>query len=167
MYKATVNQEYTLEVKSEDNRQVVDGSPVDFDCKLLPDGTYHILLNHVSMVASIIDVDRNAKRVLLNIEGKPIEVVVEDDFDMLLSKMGMDKSAAQKVSEVKSPMPGLVLEVTVKPGDTVVQGGALMVLEAMKMENVISSPCDAVIASVEVAQQDKVDKNQVLVKFEA
>lgn len=49
---------------------------------------------------------------------------------------------------VNSPMPGNILSVNVKVGDTVKKGDVLMILEAMKMENEIMSPCDGTVKSV-------------------
>jgi acetyl/propionyl-CoA carboxylase alpha subunit len=164
MYKAQVNGTHSFEINQKESQ--VNSQHVSFDCELLPDGTYHVLMDNSSMVAEVVSVDRNAKQVILRIDGKRFEVSLEDEFDQLLAKMGMDKSAAQKVSEVKSPMPGLVLEVKVNPGDEVSEGDPLMVLEAMKMENVIAAPCDAIVEQIDVSAQDKVEKNQVLVRFQ-
>ena len=166
MYKATVNNNHLFELESNQNTSSVNQTQVDFDCKMLPSGEYHILLDNTSLVAKAVHIDRNEKKVELMIEGKTYSVKLEDDFDLLLTRMGMDASASQKESEVKSPMPGLVLDVKVEVGQSVTKDDALMVLEAMKMENVIAAPGDAVIASIEVSPQDKVDKNQVLIRFE-
>ena len=62
-------------------------------------------------------------------------------------------------------MPGLVLNVLVNIGQTVQKDEPLLVLEAMKMENVIKSPVDGEIESISIKSGDKVDKNQVLIKF--
>ena len=53
----------------------------------------------------------------------------------------------------------------VKPGDSVKKGEGLIVLEAMKMENIIRAPADCFIKSIEVEKSASVDKNQVLIKF--
>ncbi len=166
MYKATVNKEHVFDMNADEKNQLVNNQPVDFDCRQLPNGDYHIILDSTSMVASVISINRNTKEFELRIDGKNFVVEIEDDFDQLLSRMGMDKFASQQVSEVKSPMPGLVLDIKIAVGDTVVKDQTLMVLEAMKMENVIAAPCDAVIATIEVVTQEKVDKNQLLIKFE-
>jgi biotin carboxyl carrier protein len=63
-------------------------------------------------------------------------------------------------------MPGLVLQVHVSEGDTVEEGEAVLVLEAMKMENVIKAPKAATIGKVEIEVGDKVDKGTVLVQFD-
>lgn len=75
-------------------------------------------------------------------------------------------AAASSANDVRAPMPGVVLEVVVKVGDKVSTGQQLCALDAMKMKNAIRSPRDAVIASVEVANGQKVAYNDVLVSFE-
>ena len=57
---------------------------------------------------------------------------------------------------VSSPLPGVILEVCVKEGDTVKSGQKIMVLEAMKMENVIEATADGVIKSIKVNKGDSV-----------
>ena len=65
-------------------------------------------------------------------------------------------------TEVKSPMPGTILSVNVKAGDSVKSGQVLMVLEAMKMENEIMAPVDGTIASVGVSQGASVESGALL-----
>ena len=72
------------------------------------------------------------------------------------------KGAAGAVS-VKAPMPGNILDVKVKPGDTVKAGDALIVLEAMKMENEIVAPQDGTVATIEVNKGDVVNSGDTLV----
>ena len=64
---------------------------------------------------------------------------------------------------IKAPMPGTIIKVNVKVGDTVKKGDVLCVLEAMKMENDIMAPADGVVASVEVTQGASVATDAVLV----
>jgi len=64
---------------------------------------------------------------------------------------------------VNSPMPGTILRVNVKAGDTVKNGDVLMVLEAMKMENDICAPCDGTVAAVAVSQGAAVATDELLV----
>ena len=70
--------------------------------------------------------------------------------------------AAGSVS-VDAPMPGSVIKVNVKVGDKVTNGQALVILEAMKMENEIASPADGVVASINVSQGDSVNTGDVLI----
>lgn len=73
------------------------------------------------------------------------------------------KWEAPDPSQVRSIIPGSVTEVLVKPGDKVKKGSKLMIYEAMKMKNVIVSPFDAVVESVEVKAGDKLPKGALLV----
>ena len=62
-------------------------------------------------------------------------------------------------------MPGLIIDLKVKDGDQVKAGDPLLILEAMKMENIIKSPGDATVKSVKVTMGEGVEKNQVLIEF--
>ena len=74
-------------------------------------------------------------------------------------------AAAGKAGSVaiKAPMPGTILKVNVKVGDSVKSGDVVCVLEAMKMENDICAPQDGVVSSIEVAQGASVATDAVLV----
>ena len=63
---------------------------------------------------------------------------------------------------VNAPMPGNILDVRVKPGDSVKAGDTLLILEAMKMENEISAPQDRTVASVDVRKGDVVASGTLL-----
>ncbi len=67
---------------------------------------------------------------------------------------------------VQAPMPGKILAVKVVPGDRVKAGTALVILEAMKMENDIMAPVDATIKSVNVSVGDSVNTGDILIEFE-
>jgi biotin carboxyl carrier protein len=60
-------------------------------------------------------------------------------------------------------MPGTIIKVNVKPGDSVKKGDVLCVLEAMKMENDIMAPADGVVATVNANQGASVATDEVLV----
>jgi len=59
----------------------------------------------------------------------------------------------------------LVLEIAVEVGQEVAKGDTLLILEAMKMENVIKSPTDGFIKSLSVSQAETVEKNQLILNF--
>ncbi len=63
---------------------------------------------------------------------------------------------------LKSPLPGVILDVKVREGDTVAAGQLLMVLEAMKMENNIDAPSAGVVRSIVKKQGDSVLEGDVL-----
>lgn len=66
--------------------------------------------------------------------------------------------------KILAPLPGVVLSVAVAPGDSARAGDTLLVLEAMKMENVIQADSDCVVQAVHVAKGDKVEASQLLME---
>ena len=67
---------------------------------------------------------------------------------------------------ILSPMPGAVVSVSVSPGDTVVDGQELCIIEAMKMQNILKSEREGVIKSVNVKAGDSVAVDELLIEFE-
>ena len=80
--------------------------------------------------------------------------------------MGLSLGANAVENEIHAPMPGLILEVSVKEGDEVAEGDSLCVLEAMKMENALGAPRDGVVKAVHIAKGETVDKNALLIELE-
>lgn len=68
--------------------------------------------------------------------------------------------------DVPAPMPGSVLDVKVKVGDSVNEGDALLILEAMKMENEVSAPASGVVKSINVAVGASVNTGDVMMIIE-
>jgi biotin carboxyl carrier protein len=89
-------------------------------------------------------------------------ITAKDQFDILLDKLGLSSLNATKVSEIKAPMPGMVLKVFVSEGMEIKKGDNLFILEAMKMENIIKSPADVTVKTVKIKPGDKVEKGQLL-----
>lgn len=137
----------------------INGSAFNLDVQQVSDSIWHIIRDDRTYEVELLEDGR------MKVNGNTYSTELVNPFDALLKQLGMDKGAAGKVTEVKAPMPGLVLKVIVKAGDAVSKGDALLVLEAMKMENVIKSPTEGTIASIEVQQDKTVEKNQVMVKF--
>ncbi|NNE35391.1 MAG: acetyl-CoA carboxylase biotin carboxyl carrier protein subunit [Rhodothermales bacterium] len=100
------------------------------------------------------------------INGREYKSVVKSRKDLLLEKFGSTGAGASGHSDVKAPMPGLVVRVNVAVGDIVEAGQPLLVLEAMKMENEIGSPRNGVVGAVHVADGEAVGKNALLIEIE-
>lgn len=164
MYKASTGDK-TFEIVVEDQGILIDGQLLSWNLMKISDREYHAIHHHKGYRIEIIDIDSKAKVVQLKINNRIYSISVKDRFDRLLEQMGLNAGAGQRVNAVKAPMPGLVVEVRVKVGDQVASGDALVILEAMKMENIIRSAGDGVIKKVHVATGEGVEKNQVLIEF--
>ena len=79
--------------------------------------------------------------------------------------MGMISKEIPTINKLDAPMPGNILDVLVSKGDKVAKGDPLLILEAMKMENVIKAPTDVTIQKINVLVGDNVEKNQTLIEF--
>jgi biotin carboxyl carrier protein len=80
----------------------------------------------------------------------------------MLDKMGMSATSDEKMDNVKAPMPGLVLDILVEAGQSVNKGDNLLILEAMKMENIIKASGNGVVKNININKKDAVEKNQLL-----
>ncbi len=129
-------------------------------------GKYHLIHEGKSYSASLVELNKEEKQLKLKINNRTYNLDIEDQYDQLLHKLGMDNLASAAISQLKAPMPGLVLDVMVKEGQTVSKDDSLLILEAMKMENVLKSPADLTIKKVTVEEKQSVEKNQILIEFE-
>ncbi len=130
--------------------------------------------------AEILNVDENLAEVSIN--GNVYQVEVDRNMETTktprlvsapthISNSNDSLSATPKTANpavpkgtgnVKSPLPGVILDVTVKEGDTVRAGQKLVMLEAMKMENNINADRDGKVLSVKVSKGDSVMEGDVL-----
>ena len=143
----------------------LNGQPFTWDIADLGAGRYHVLHEGRSYNAEIVSADYATKEIVLKINGQRVELHAKDRFDLLLERLGMSNAATAKVNELKAPMPGLIVDIRVQPGQAVLKGDPLLVLEAMKMENILKAPADGTVASIKVTLRDNVQKGQVLVQF--
>lgn len=128
-------------------------------------GQFHILKDHRSYHAEIMELDLAAKRCVVKVNGKIHEVAIADAYDRLVKDMGLSTIVQHKINAIHAPMPGLVFEIAVQPGDEVHKGDPLIILEAMKMENVLKSPGDGVIKTICVEKGAPVEKGQLLIEL--
>ncbi len=110
--------------------------------------------------------EKNGNHLIMSVNGKEISMSATSHIDRVLEKLGMDTSSSSSASDIKAPMPGTILALNVEVGATVAKGDSLLILEAMKMENVIKSSGDGTISSIHVKQGDNVEKNQLLISME-
>lgn len=163
MLKIKVNNNEALQYEVAND--TINGESFILDVHEIKAGTFHVLRNNRSYTVEVIKTDAQNKSIVLKVNGTKYEVDIKDKFDELLNRLGMN-SNTKVVKELKAPMPGMVLDVLIKVGESISKDQPLLVLEAMKMENVLKAPTDAVIKSVSAIKGNAVEKNQVLISFE-
>lgn len=105
--------------------------------------------------------EKNGATYEIQLAGQRFEVRVEDEREKALA--GSVKSPHEGEAMVRAPMPGLVLDVPMEVGASVARGQTVVVLEAMKMENDLSSPIPGTIKEVRVSKGQTVNQGDVLV----
>ena len=154
--KAKVNNKYDFTL--EENEK-------DFDVIEIKDGIFHIIKNNRSYNVEVLKANKEEKTFIIRVNGNKYTVELKDKYDDLLKQLGIEIGSSAKVKEIKAPMPGLVVDVRVKEGDMVKQGDGLIVLQAMKMENIIKSPAEGSIKKVHIKKGDAIEKNQIMISF--
>ena len=164
MYKAFIS-EKSFEIDTENDQIIVDNNPLEWDIVKIQEGYYHIIHQNKSYKARVLEVDHEKKLLLLRINNQTITVTLKDKMELLLEKMGIQHTTSKKINHLAAPMPGLILEINVSEGDPIKKGDPLLVLEAMKMENVLKSQGEGVVKALKVKKGESVEKNQVLIQF--
>ena len=128
-------------------------------------GRYSLLVNQRSyeVVVRRLEADEEGgQRYEVLIAGRPYIVRLEDERERALANLAGGAHESGDAS-VKAPMPGLVVNIPVALGDAVERGQTVAVLEAMKMENDLSSPRSGVVKEIKVSQGQAVNQGQPLV----
>ena len=136
------------------------------DSIMVNENTLHVLDKNSAFDVEIIHSNFLNKTISLSINGNIYDVKLEDKYDQQIKKMGLLAVTTQKLNEVKAPMPGLIVDVLVEVGQEVIEGTPLLVLSAMKMENVILAQGEGKIKSIEVKKDDAVEKGQLIIEME-
>lgn len=165
MYRIQVEKGNTYQVENGENLPLIDGQPLHWDILQIAPGRYHILVDNQTFNAEVVKADYQSKSFTFRINNRTYHLAAKDRFDLLLDKMGMSHAGSHKVNDLKAPMPGLILSVSVSEGQQVKKGDSLLILEAMKMENVLKAPADATVKAVKIQKGDRVEKNAILIVF--
>lgn len=137
--------------------------------KVVIDGKRHSVVSHEEPLT-----DPGRGKVAITVDGRPgrLEVEYEERLEELrtvsLPQTPGTTGAGSPVAlgePIRAPMPGKVLEVFVTDGDPVNAGEAVIILEAMKMQNEIRAPRKGVIGKVHCASGESVSANDMLMEF--
>ena len=167
MKQAIINQAAAKSFQVMNYQEVmVDGKRYHYEIRVIKDNYFVLSLTGREFHVEVRELNSSLKTADLRVNSKKMTVEITDEFDKLLKRMGIERGKSTETKELKAPMPGLVLSVEVTPGKEVTKDQPLLILEAMKMENVIKSPREGVIAKVNVQKGQAVEKNELLIAFE-
>ena len=165
MLKATVNTQ-NFDIQSDKAGISVNNLPFNWDMVEIKEGNFHIIHNNRSYNAEVLEANYQSKSFLIQINKSKYSIELKDRFDVLLDQLGMSNSDTAKVNDIKAPMPGLIVDIKVEVGEVVKKGDTILILEAMKMENVLKASGEGKIKAIKVAIKQNVEKNQVMIEFE-
>ena len=164
MLKVTINEKNDFDIQLSGENMLINGKEVKPDLVKISDTRYHLLINHKSYRINILE-QKSDKELSVEVNGNKYALNIKDRYDQLLHDMGLDSAMAAKADFIKAPMPGLVINILVKEGDEVAKDTPLLILEAMKMENILKATSAGIVDQVKVKTRDAVEKNQLLISF--
>lgn len=161
--KVAINNGSELEIEELDEGLKINGKTQKYELSKKNDGDYILIKDQRVYNISLLSHDENELKMKIN--GTEISLNVKDHIAQILEDLGMDVTNDDVVNEITAPMPGAIIGVNVTEGQEVQAGEALLILEAMKMENIIKSPVNGVIEKIHVIKGQNVEKNHVLISF--
>ncbi len=163
-FVVTLNDKKKTVSFSNNSHLSLDNQKYECDLILLNAHTYLLKINERFFEVSV-DKTGNGKYSLL-IDGHQYETVIRSALQEKVSELLRQKSTAHKKTEVKAPMPGMILKIKKSLNDKIVKGETILILEAMKMENDLRSPCSGVLSEIPVKEGSAVEKGAVLFTIE-
>jgi acetyl/propionyl-CoA carboxylase alpha subunit len=165
MVRSKVNDTYDYLIEKIKDQFTVNGEKKNLDIQRIDETNYHIIHNNKSFKVSILHYDIQTKKFEIKVNEHTYKVELQDENDLLLEKIGIQKDSIKKDDGLIAPMPGLIIDIRVKEGQTVKGGDPLIVLKAMKMENVLISPHDGIIKKILVEKNQKINKDELILQF--
>ncbi len=138
----------------------LDGTSHRFDVLLGKSPVYSFLVDDHQVLEAEVNFQKD--QCAINVGHVPYRVEMFDPRRRLVSQAILGGANAGSAI-IEAPMPGKVVDVKVKVGDTVTMGQAVVVVEAMKMQNELISPMDGIVKEIKIAVGDTVESGKPLV----
>ena len=166
MYRTETASGNPIEIQFDGEQPTINGSPINWSIHKKTNNKHLIIKDHKTFKAEILKLDQATKTAEIKINKQIYTVQLKDKMDVLLESMGIDMSAVQAVNDLKAPMPGLVLDILVEEGKEVKKGDPLLILEAMKMENVLKAESKGVVKKIHAEQGANLSVDAIIIEFE-
>ncbi|UCG63021.1 MAG: acetyl-CoA carboxylase biotin carboxyl carrier protein subunit [Candidatus Zixiibacteriota bacterium] len=154
-----------LEYRSEKYYAQINDSEIEISSYTIGESRSILIIGGQSLEVDVRANGYDARKTVF-IRGQEIAVDIEDYNLARLRKTAGMSSAGAVEKTIKAPMPGLVLDVKVTPGDRIAKNHPVLIVEAMKMENIIKAPIDGIVKAVHVSAGTSVEKGDAMVEFE-
>lgn len=141
----------------------IDGKPFTADARLIDGPSAMSLIFDRKCYEAVITT--SGRKMIVSAGGDEFEIELSDELEH--RSVGMAATSAQSgLEEIKAPMPGVVVALEVKEGESVTPGTPVVIVEAMKMQNEIAALAGGVVKSILVKAGDVVESQQTLVVLE-
>jgi len=159
-------------------RLVVDGDPHDVEVtsgarglELKIDGVAYRAEARRTADAVVVRMGRKSISIRLSgdraiVDGSAHRIEVPEVADVDVQAPDRVAAGSARMAEVRPPMPGRIVRILVQEGSRVRKGQTLVVLEAMKMQNEIPAPADAIVREIRVAEGESVTGDRVVASLE-
>jgi biotin carboxyl carrier protein len=143
---------------SDDNYVSVNNSQIEYSIKKISSTNYVVSIKNKSFLCSIIENKNSFFEI--NVNGSLIKIYTHslfaDKAEELIKEKNISNSAGMIV---RAPMPGMILKIKKKDGETVERGETVLILEAMKMENEIRAPIGGKVHFNSINEGTSIEKN--------
>ncbi|MEM6633275.1 MAG: biotin/lipoyl-containing protein [Bacteroidota bacterium] len=157
----------TYRVKIEEKSYEVHSEDLEsLDLIQLDASHFHLLANNTSFAITVEEKDFSYRKLRVKVNENTYDMELTDEIDALVKQLGFSLGSTQQVKTIQAPMPGLILEILVEQGQAVEKGTPLLILEAMKMENVLKAEGEGIVNVIGAHKGESVDKGQVLIEME-
>ncbi|MBK9099872.1 MAG: hypothetical protein IPM14_17565 [bacterium] len=145
----------------DENNLIANNVEYKFELLTLSDHSYILKLNERVIDLTSVQIDNGNFKIFL--DGQLIETAVRTALQEKAFKLLENSGEFQKRhTDVKAPMPGLILKVKKKEGDKVEIGDSIIILEAMKMENDLKAHASGIIEKIYITEGSAVEKGNLL-----
>lgn len=165
MRKIKVDGVHDFLIEKIKNQLLINGEKKEFDIIKHNENEFLILHENKPYMVNILCYDATNNVVNIKVNEHVHNVELRNKSDILLERIGIQKKQTKKSSELRAPMPGLIVDIKVYESQNVRKGEPLIILKAMKMENILRSPTEATIKQILVEKNQKVEKDYALIQF--
>jgi acetyl/propionyl-CoA carboxylase alpha subunit len=160
---STTNKAYEFN-KPLEKRIKYQGKPVDIRLHEDPNGFSYIVWKNKKYMLDVIEKNQNRYTIMVN--GVWHSFTVETPISLKRRRYLEAQGDSSSSVVIEAPMPGKIIDIMVEEGSEIKEGEPIIILEAMKMQNEITSHVTGVVKSVEVKKNDSVMKDDVLIEIQ-